>query len=166
VTVVAEEARTLAAAIGRMTSESQAEVRARLASNAANARGHTSSTYPFTPCALLTSDGRCSVYAERPFACRRAHSFDAEKCREAIEEGANVGMPSDVIALAVHAEFSMAFDEAVASSGGDARHYELHQAIEIVLGDPQGDLTPALDRSDAGDIMRDIAAVNPGFGEK
>lgn len=32
------------------------------------------------PCALLTEDGTCSVYAVRPLACRSMHSFDASKC--------------------------------------------------------------------------------------
>jgi Putative zinc- or iron-chelating domain len=162
VTVGADEVRALAAVLRRLPPDALETVRGRVAENASKARGHSSTTYRFTPCALLTEDGRCSVYADRPFACRRAHSFDADICRRGIEGGENVGAPSLAFALMAHGEVSGAHTEAVAAFGGDARSFELHQALEILLLDPNGDLTPALDLSDQTEMQRDLRALNPG----
>jgi len=38
-----------------------------------------------TPCPLLL-DGKCSVYEDRPIACRSWHGFDAERCSSLTEK--------------------------------------------------------------------------------
>lgn len=48
-------------------------------------KGLTSDQRYSEPCPLLV-DGRCSVYAARPLACRGWNSFDEESCRRAIQE--------------------------------------------------------------------------------
>lgn len=45
-------------------------------------------------CALLGDDGRCVVYASRPFGCR---TFFCERARSAVGEGAR-SLPKDAIA--------------------------------------------------------------------
>jgi uncharacterized protein len=49
------------------------------------ARHRVSEPFARRPCALL-SDHRCSVYAQRPAACRKAHSLDARACASAAPE--------------------------------------------------------------------------------
>ena len=38
------------------------------------------------PCALLEDD-KCIAYADRPFSCRGANSFDVELCRKMLDGG-------------------------------------------------------------------------------
>jgi uncharacterized protein len=46
-------------------------------------------------CALLGDDGRCLVYASRPFGCR---TFFCERAHGPVGERADSGLPKDVIA--------------------------------------------------------------------
>jgi len=136
-----------------------APVRERIAANAARVRDATSSTYPKMTCALLGSDKRCSVYAIRPFACRRAHSFDADRCRRATA-GEDVGITVDARVVGMCSEIATAFREASAALGGDTGSYELHQALDILLGDPKGDLSPALELRDEAALRAAEEAIN------
>ena len=45
-------------------------------------------------CALLSDDGRCLVYASRPFGCR---TFFCERARGPVGERADSGLPREVI---------------------------------------------------------------------
>ena len=47
------------------------------------------------PCALLGDDGRCLVYASRPFGCR---TFFCERARGPVGERADSGLPREAIA--------------------------------------------------------------------
>jgi Fe-S-cluster containining protein len=159
--VNATEARVIASRLRSLRSEELALVRERIAVNAARARDATSSTstYPIMTCALLGSDKRCSVYAVRPFACRRAHSFDADRCRRATA-GEEVGITVDARVIGMSSEIATAFREASAAIGGDTGTYELHQALDILLGDPGGDLSPALEKRDEAALRAAQEAVN------
>jgi Fe-S-cluster containining protein len=154
--VNATEARRLASHLRSLPPGELATVRERIAANASRARGTTSSTHPRMTCALLGSDKRCSVYTHRPFVCRKAHSFDADLCRRATA-GEDVGITVDARVVGMYSEIATAFREASAAFGGDAESYELHQALDVLLGDPRGDLSPARDRSD-DDTARAIRA--------
>lgn len=46
-------------------------------------------------CALLSDDGRCLVYASRPFGCR---TFFCERARGPVGERADSGLPRETIA--------------------------------------------------------------------
>ncbi len=46
-------------------------------------------------CALLGDDGRCLVYASRPFGCR---TFFCERARGPVGERADSGLPRELIA--------------------------------------------------------------------
>jgi Fe-S-cluster containining protein len=143
----ATEADVLANHLLRLPAADLASIRERVAANAARARGTSSTTYPRMTCALLGDDKRCTVYAIRPFVCRRAHSFDADRCRRATE-GEAVSITVDARVMGMLSEISTAFREASAAFGGDAEGYELHQALDILLADGKGDLSPARARTD------------------
>jgi hypothetical protein len=142
VSVRASEARRLAVALRALPAPQLDEVRRRLAANAHRAKSTTSATYPRMPCALLTAEGTCVAYEARPFSCRQYHSFDVEACRR-VDVGEADGVPSHREAFALQGEVMNAWLEATAAFDGDAGSYELQQALDILLGDPQGDLGPA-----------------------
>jgi Fe-S-cluster containining protein len=146
VSVRAPEARRLAAALRALPAARLAEVRRRLAENAARVKGSTSESYPRVPCALLTDEGTCVAYEARPFSCRDYHSFDVDACRK-VDVGEAPGVPSHREAAAVHGEVAMAWLEALAASGTDTGSYELQQVLHILLEDPHGDITPARETS-------------------
>ncbi|HCY86851.1 MAG TPA: hypothetical protein DHV36_17105 [Desulfobacteraceae bacterium] len=46
-----------------------------------------------TPCPFLNGQGRCLIYAIRPFSCRAYHSTDVAVCRQGWEELREVRVP-------------------------------------------------------------------------
>jgi Fe-S-cluster containining protein len=44
-------------------------------------------------CPLLSRNGRCTVYAERPISCMRYHSVDREACRRCAHDGGRTSVP-------------------------------------------------------------------------
>jgi Fe-S-cluster containining protein len=156
----ATEAGVLAAHLQQLPEPERTHRRGRIAANAARAREAAPGMYPRMTCALLSEDDRrCSVYEVRPFVCRRAHSFDVERCRRAAA-GEAVDILVDARVVAVYSQISTAFREASVGSGGDAGSYELHQAVDILLEDPQGDLSPAREHSDPAKIRATAQALN------
>jgi Fe-S-cluster containining protein len=143
----AAEARALAAHLRRLPAEQLAPIRERIAKNAALVREAPEGQHPGTFCALLDEERRCMAYDQRPFACRRAHSFDAERCRLA-KLGEGNGIVVDARVLGMYSEIAMAFKEAHAAFGGDTRSYDFNLALDILLDDPKGDLGPAVERVD------------------
>lgn len=89
------------------------------------------------PCPLL-QEGRCSIYAVRPQACRRHHSLDVRTCQYACDH------PTDLQAPAAHsAELFATLTAAMAENteayrqlGLDTTVYELGTALQEALDDP------------------------------
>lgn len=80
-------------------------------------------------CPFLTN-ALCSIYDVRPNACRKAHSLDADKCRENAPE-----IPQDLgIAVAVEA-MAKGTSDAYANLGFEASGLELAPAVLIALSD-------------------------------
>ena len=73
---------------------------------------------------------------------------------------ATLAIPSDARVLAAYGEIATAFREASGAFGGDSGSYELHQAVDILLADPKGDLSPAREQSDPEKIRALARAVN------
>ncbi len=107
---------------------------------------HADSVMPLSPfehatqniaCPLLR-DGRCSVYAVRPQACRRHHSQDFTACQFTFDH------PTDLESPAAHdRELFRALTEAMcqniegyAELGFDHTIYELGTALNEALNDP------------------------------
>jgi Fe-S-cluster containining protein len=51
-------------------------------------------------CPLLSRNGRCSVYEERPLSCRLYNSADREACRSAVRDPYNLIVPMSAFLLA------------------------------------------------------------------
>jgi Fe-S-cluster containining protein len=157
--VNATEAQALAAHVRALPLDERERVRQRVGAAAAMVREAAPGSAPRVTCALLGDDARCSVYALRPFVCRRAHSFDVERCRKAAA-GEESDILSDARVLAVYGEIATAFREASAAFGADSGSFELHQALDILLRDSKGDLSPAREKSDPERIRALARSVN------
>lgn len=108
---------------------------------------HSERVLPLTPlehatrniaCPLLR-EGRCSVYAVRPLACRRQHSLSLAACQFTFDHPTDLSAPSDH-----HGELHAALSEAMreraahyAELGYDVTIYELGTALEEALSDPE-----------------------------
>ncbi|MDA1133120.1 MAG: YkgJ family cysteine cluster protein [Proteobacteria bacterium] len=87
VQVTPVEALHLAASILRDRTPDEVDaVRRRVADLDATTRGMRAGPRATSrlACALL-KDGKCTAYADRPFSCRGANSFDAEDCRQMLD---------------------------------------------------------------------------------
>lgn len=85
------------------------------------------------PCALL-DDGRCSVYAARPEACRVHHSNDAGVCAAHVADPAVDLKPAYVPELRARLfAVMLGVDEAVEAAGFDARAYDFNSALHEAL---------------------------------
>lgn len=81
-------------------------------------------------CAFL-EDERCSIYEARPLACRHAHATDARACASRVETP-----PQNATLAANTAALVLGYREAFVHAGRPMAAYELHAAVEIVLGTP------------------------------
>ena len=74
-------------------------------------------------CPLLSRDGRCTVYSERPLTCRRYHSFDKEACRRAHHAPDTILVPANGNAIAFGAAV------AVLAAGEEKEVVDLFEAL-------------------------------------
>jgi uncharacterized protein len=88
------------------------------------------------PCPLL-SDGRCSVYATRPAACRRHHSRSVQSC-EAVRNDEALTEAADYEFLSEMGRFTATgTHNALLGAGYDGYSYNLDAALAEALADPQ-----------------------------
>ncbi len=144
--VTAVEALRLAAAVS--DHPDAANLRARIGKRATDDRITKHSAQDRRPCAMLQSDGRCAVYADRPLACRGWTSTDRVGCE--LEHRGLGGTPRPDGA-AYHAVLGIAHEleslgaallvpHLLAPDGGELRgHFELHDALHRLM---QGDGDP------------------------
>lgn len=84
------------------------------------------------PCALL-HDGACTIYAERPEACRAHHSPDAETCRRNLDP-ANPYVDVTIPGLRGRMfAVMLGIDQAVAEAGFDGHAYDFGSALNEAL---------------------------------
>jgi Fe-S-cluster containining protein len=139
VAVLAGEVFRLGRALRRLPADGFAALRMRIAATDAVTRGRNvvERGRDRTPCPLL-ADGGCSVYADRPLACRAMASLDADACR-AVFGGRGGAIP---IPDANKREIVAARDAAAAASsaaGIPMTQYELVAALRIALDDPEAE---------------------------
>jgi Fe-S-cluster containining protein len=120
------------------SAEERGELMARL-------KEHSEKVLPLTPfghatqnvvCPLLV-DGKCSVYAVRPMACRRQHSVDVRACEYTFANPTDLEFPSAHVKT-LFQTLTQAMSEAVAvyaRLGLDTTIYELGTALEEALLD-------------------------------
>lgn len=93
-----------------------------------------------SPCPFIEEDGACGIYAVRPIACRRAHSLDAEVCRELARD------PSRELTVPVSESLDwntsalvLGGYEGMAHAGVPPHQYELAQAVSLALSSPESE---------------------------
>lgn len=80
------------------------------------------------PCPLLDEDS-CSIYDERPRACRLAASADAEICARTYHNITNEGVPTPAIYLTSRAAYGIAMAAGLRHAGLAYHGYELNAAL-------------------------------------
>jgi Fe-S-cluster containining protein len=142
VSVRAHEALYLAAALMALPEERQRGLRARLIRNAERVRSMTASQHTQTPlrCALLAADNTCSMYAQRPLACRRYHSMSVAACRESFERPQDLSSRIVISNRRVVASVAqeLAYRKVLEEARRDTSANELNTALVEALDDPQG----------------------------
>jgi Fe-S-cluster containining protein len=119
-----------------LTATQQAALSAALEANLARIAPLTSEQHVRAgiPCALL-KDGRCSVYAARPAACRKYYSISLATCHAAhAQPHAPLGgaIEHDTVRLAGNA-IALGYAKGVEDAGLDAQPVELHFALRAAL---------------------------------
>lgn len=126
------------------------------------------------PCPFLNADKACDVYEVRPLACRRAHSLDAEVCRQLArgdshEDGPPLLEPLDWNLSAL----TLGYYEALVHANVPPHLYELALGVQLALTVSDAEsrwfagedvLRPALVR-DADALLRILGAGGAGCGD-
>jgi Fe-S-cluster containining protein len=88
------------------------------------------------PCALL-EDGRCGVYAARPFVCRSVTSYDARACEDNRDRpGGPASIPASAEIKAIGRAAMAAFAQASDKRPGKGGLLDLARALRIALTIP------------------------------
>ncbi len=88
-------------------------------------------------CALLDSDGCCTVYSARPVRCRGWCSLSEERCGAASKSGsAAATIPLDSHSYTVGEGVAAGISQGVSDMGLDGTFYELHSALLVALDTP------------------------------
>lgn len=108
-------------------------------------RGRLARSRPFTydqlldqdmACGLLGADGVCSVYAERPSACRAFVSFDVKECEASMGQSADAPEGQVTLDLPLHSvgqAVSIGLRLACSDRGLETTRYELNAALMRAL---------------------------------
>src|SRR5262245_4663010 len=119
-----------------LTPAAGAAAYARLAAQADRIRGlsYEEHAQARIPCALLV-DGRCSVYACRPLACRAWNSTSAARCETIFRHGDPVTMlpPLDMRVYEAVWDVARGMTEGLKRHRLDGKSYELHSILQRVL---------------------------------
>ncbi|MFC5511146.1 YkgJ family cysteine cluster protein [Massilia jejuensis] len=138
VMVSATEVFGVAEAIGKLPPATRAVIAARVHETAARTKSMGREVYIRTnvECAMLL-DGKCSVYAARPIACRGHHSADVAVCKETHDNvHSNALAPKDYQREVTFRAFDNAQLGANYQAGVDATKYELHAALATAMSNP------------------------------
>jgi Fe-S-cluster containining protein len=119
--------------------EEKARVHAEVRANSAALRklGENERVTRNVKCPFL-SEGRCTVYENRPQSCRNYHATNVAGCRQSYEEPENLDIDPDFApgvyqAGGAHVE---AVSTAMRDAGYDVNAYELNCALDAALSEP------------------------------
>lgn len=86
------------------------------------------------------NDGRCTIYAVRPQACRNYHATDAEGCRRSFEQPDNLDIDPAYAPLVYQSGNAQvdAFAKAMREAVYDVDAYEMNLALTDALADSAG----------------------------
>lgn len=82
------------------------------------------------PCALLTTDGQCSIYEWRPLSCRRWLSYDVKACETAFKAPSGEGeVPLDAGIFAIGIGIEDELVKKLAAKALDDTYCELNSGL-------------------------------------
>lgn len=129
----------IAEAIERLPAPTRETVKRRVGDVAARTKAMTREAYIRTnvECAMLL-DGKCSVYAARPIACRGHHSADVAVCKETFDDVNSPALvPKDYQREVMFRAFDNGQIAANYHAKVDTSKYELHAALVAALNNPK-----------------------------
>lgn len=138
VMVSATEVFAMVEAIEKLPPHDRDMLKRRVQEVAARTKGMPRDVYLHTniECAMLR-EGKCSVYAARPIACRGHHSADVAICKETFEDVHSAAVaPKDYQRELVFRAFDNVQLASNHSAGVDTSKYELHGALSAALTNP------------------------------
>lgn len=138
VMVTGTEVFAIAEAVEKLPVATRDLVKGRIRAVASQTKGMPRDTYVRTniECAML-QQGRCSVYASRPIACRGHHSADVSVCKKTFDDVNSTALaPKDYDREVVFRAFDNLQLAANHSAGVDTTKYELHAALLAAVSNP------------------------------
>ena len=108
------------------------------------------------PCPMLAGDGACSVYEDRPLACRTLVSTDVEACKRTFIDGSDEGFPGLQVWLTLRDSYARALEGALIHSGLAWQAREWNDSLRIGLA-----ATDAEQRWLAGEDVFASAPMSP-----
>lgn len=85
------------------------------------------------PCPMLGADGACTVYDDRPLACRTLVSTDVEACKRTFLDGSDEGFPGLKVWLTLRDSYASALEGALIHSGLAHQAREWNDSLNIAL---------------------------------
>lgn len=110
-------------------------------------------SHPY-PCPLVEKDC-CTIYVDRPRACRLAASADAEICARSYNNITNEDIPMPAMFLMARDAYAMAFASALKSAGLDHFGYEFNSGLARALEYPDAEKTWLAGGEVFNDLLRD-----------
>jgi uncharacterized membrane protein len=142
VSVSAPEAFRLADALRRLPDAERTGIETTLRARAAEVAALTLPEQALrrTPCALLASDGACTLHAARPLPCISMTSFDRGACERAFHSpDGKARIPVDAALFRWGGAHNLALRLACRDAGLEDVRYELHDALVTVLDHPEAE---------------------------
>ena len=87
------------------------------------------------PCPFLNRQGRCLIYAIRPFSCRAYHSTDVAVCKQGYEEKCEVRVPCFPLYRATTDMYSSVFIKVLAEKGFPSYQVGFVKGLDLLFKD-------------------------------
>ncbi|HEX6218496.1 MAG TPA: YkgJ family cysteine cluster protein [Sphingomicrobium sp.] len=108
------------------------------------------------PCPMLGTDGACTIYDDRPVACRTLVSTDVEACKRTFVEGSDEGFPGLKVWLTLRDSYATALEGALMHGGLAHRAHEWNESLRIAMTEADAE-----ERWLSGDDVFASAPVSP-----
>jgi len=92
-----------------------------------------------TPCPMLDTAGACTVYVDRPLACRTQVSVDVDACKRTFLDGSDEGFPGLKVWLILRDSYARALEGALIYAGLAYRAREWNQSVQIALTEAEAE---------------------------
>lgn len=91
------------------------------------------------PCPLLDEQGACSVYENRPVACRTLVSTNVDDCKSTFIDGSEEGFPSPDVWFTLRDSYNTALEGTLIHCGLAYQAHEWNDSLRIALTTPDAE---------------------------